>query len=438
MRAEVERTIRNEGMLAVREPVWVAVSGGVDSMVLLHVLRHLGHPCHVLHVDHGLRGMESDGDRTFVETFCRQERLPFEALRVDVAATADREGISIQMAARDLRYAWFNEKAGSGPHKVALGHHRDDAVETLMVHLLRGPGTAGWSGIAPMKGPFIRPLIQIPRADIQAYAEARNIPFRADSSNAEVKYLRNRLRHDVLPLLDRIRPGATGVMGRSLGLFREMEAVTKAHVNDALSQVEVLPDGTRRLSLERAGGGRVPRSVLHAWLAPLGFHPRTQEQVLGALREGRVGAEFVSGDHWLVVDRDCLLLAPVPKGERSWVLDLSGPLPADAPVTASFHDVAEMSVAEDKHVAWFDLDRMQGPFQLRTWRKGDRMRPIGLGGSKLVSDLLIDAKVPRVQKDSTLVLTGPEGILWLVGHRVAEGRQAGPDTRRVVRLIATP
>src|SRR6185369_6852860 len=169
MRTEVERFIAREQLLAEREPVWVAVSGGVDSMVLLHLLRALGHPCSVVHVDHGLRGTESDGDRAFVEAYCTERKVPFRALRVDPVAEAEEQGGSVQMAARDLRYAGFNELLREGPHRMALGHHADDAVETLLLHLMRGTGVHGWAAIPAKAGAFVRPLLAVDRAAIQAY-----------------------------------------------------------------------------------------------------------------------------------------------------------------------------------------------------------------------------------------------------------------------------
>ena len=223
MLAEVERYIRRERMLEAEQPVLVAVSGGVDSMVLLHVLRALGHPCEVGHVDHGLRGAESDADRAFVEEHCRVNDIPFRVTKVDPKASAKGMEVSVQMAGRELRYAWFAELLKELGRPLAMGHHRDDATETLFINLLRGTGAHGWASIPPVSGNIVRPLLCVDRDAILTYAREDQVQFREDSSNADPKYLRNRIRHELLPLIEAMRPGAHKAIARSVDLLRETD-----------------------------------------------------------------------------------------------------------------------------------------------------------------------------------------------------------------------
>ncbi len=223
MRDDVRRFIRREELLAPGEAAWVAVSGGSDSMVLLHVLRALGHPVHAAHVDHGLRGAESDADRALVERWCRELGVPCRTTRVDVHARAAEQGVSVQMAARALRIAWFESLSEEGPRAVALAHHRDDAIETMWINLLRGSAGAGRGGIAPRNGDRIRPFLCVDKAAILAYAQAHGVPFREDRSNRDPHYLRSRVRQELVPMLEALRPGSLRAMGRSQAWLRELE-----------------------------------------------------------------------------------------------------------------------------------------------------------------------------------------------------------------------
>lgn len=431
MRADVERFIAREALLVPRQPVWVAVSGGVDSMVLLHVLRSLGHPCNVVHVDHGLRGEASAGDRAFVEAYCSAQNIPCRSYRVDVAAHAEAHGGSVQMAGRALRYALFQELVREGPHVLALGHHADDAVETLLLHVLRGTGALGWASIPPKSGPFVRPLLGVDRAAIADYARARAVPFREDASNTDPKYLRNRVRAELLPFMEALRPGARLTLSRSLGMLRELTALAEVHVRQQLPDQQPDAHGIRRLPFTSLAATSTPLLLLQAWTATAGFHPDVLEAMLGAVDAHHTGAHFVEGTHRVTVDRDALLLDELPTlaefvvhagtdGEGGGFIWHFG---ADVPASIAGADTA-----------WLDADRLHFPLLLRPWREGDRMRPMGLAGSKLISDLLIDAKVPLPMKDRTYVLLSGDAVVWASGLRVGEGVRAVPGTRHVLRI----
>lgn len=432
MRERVREAIERLALAQADEPLWVAVSGGVDSMVLLHLLRELGHPCHVAHVDHGLRGAESDADVVFVRAFCEGRSIPFRTIKVDVRAEVALSGASVQSAARELRFAWFNELVAQGPTTLALAHHGDDAIETLFIHLMRGMGLHGWETIPPRSGPFIRPLLAEGRDGIMAYAVRHGIPFREDGSNADPKYLRNRVRHELLPLLESWRPGTQRTLGRNILLLRELDALAQQHVTGALSDIVTGPDGTTRIPFARILEGGAPRLVLYRALANLGLHPDRYDDLLDAISNRSVGASFPAGDHTVFVDRQELVIAPVI-APRSWII--SDPSNVDPGVPLSFIscDTADVDLAQGASVAWLDAPALRFPLELRSWRDGDRMHPIGLGGSKLVSDILIDAKMARDRKARCQVLTSDGAIVWLCGLRVAEGFQAKATSRSVWR-----
>ena len=408
----------------------MAVSGGIDSMVMLHVLDALGHPCTVLHVDHGLRGPQSEADAEFVREQAARLGLPFHMRTVEVAERARSTDVSVQMAARTERYAALESMMGGGPGPCALAHHADDAVETLFIHLLRGTGLRGWAAIPLRTGRFVRPLLGVGRAAIQAYAERHGIAYREDPSNRDPHYLRNRIRHELLPLLEDLRPGAARTLARSVADLRSLVALAGEvpHPGGPTAEASVVSWPMAPLLASAA-----PLAELTRLLVPYRPHPNVVTQVLDAVMQRRVGREFHMGAYSLVVDRDRLVLA-----ERVDVPDLPFALDAPAgnvgPVRWAIEGIGAARPAGPTEVL-VPLDALEAPLLLRPWRRGDRMRPAGLGGSKLISDMLTEARVPRNLRARCYVLCCGDRIVWLVGRRLAEGFQAGPDTQRTVRFV---
>ncbi len=431
---EVRRFIKRERMLQEGQPVWVAVSGGIDSMVLLQMLRELGHPCSVAHVDHALRGAESDADRIFVEDHCREHGLPFRTLKADVQGHADKNGLSIQLAAREMRYAWLAELWRELPMPIAMGHHADDAVESLFINLLRGTGVHGWSAIRPVSGIYVRPLLCTGREHIKRFAAEHRVHFREDASNADPKYLRNRIRHELMPLLEEMRPGALRTISRSVGLLRELEEAGQRMSIDALAGIAPSADGSIHVPFARVEDSPIPDLVLHRMLRNLGFHPATLDRIRDAIAERRTGAVFSAGVWQACVDRQALIIRRVPADLPVYFIDPGAPQDAVGPFR---WDLLEDDLPVPPFVAneaILDVDLLSFPLELRPWRTGDRIRPLGMNGSKLVSDILIDAKVPMGRKAEVYVLVSDGTIVWVVGHRIAEGFKASARTRTAIRI----
>jgi tRNA(Ile)-lysidine synthase len=432
----VRAFIRGHALLAEGEAVTVAVSGGVDSMVLLHVLRALGHPVSVLHVDHGLRGAESDQDRVFVEQHALRAGIPCKVVAVDVHK-AMGSGDSVQMAARRLRYGVFHDQLQQGG-ALALGHHRDDAVESLLMNLMRGTGPAGLAGIpasTPIaSGRSVRPLLGVGRDEVQAYADKEGIPFREDGSNQSPKYLRNRVRHELKPLLEELRPGAWRAMGRSLHALEELVALGQAVLRDRNADLRADADGVVRIPVQRLDPGNAPRLVLQALLAGHGAHPDDLERLLEAVQRHSLGACFRFGEMQALLERDHLVIAPHREGEPAAELRISEMAGQAEGLSWGTVPAAAIDLGQGPRTAWLDADRLAFPLCLRPWRPGERMRPIGAPGSRKISDILTDAKLPHGQRPSARVLVSNGQIVWLAGHRVAEGFQAGPRSTRLFRI----
>lgn len=430
----VRTFIHRNHLLAQGEPLWVAVSGGVDSMVLLNVLGELGHPCHVAHVDHGLRGNESDADRVLVQDHCQAHGIPYVVNCVDVIAHASDTGTSTQMAARALRYAWFNNLVIQGPDKMALAHHADDTIETFFMGMMQGMGLQGWEGIPVQSGRFIRPLLGCRRVEIMDFARANNIPWREDASNSDTTYLRNRIRHELLPQLEQWRPGTHRNLARNVRLFRELDQLAQGAISSATEDLVPGPDGTLRVPFGRLRSHGAPLLTLHHLLRAKGFHPDQLEGILRAIDHARTGAVFLREGHQVLVDRNELVIGEAPGQLPVWSIPSADRVPQDAPLRITVEALGKGDPDNGPNVVRLDPGVLEFPLELRPWRDGDRMRPAGLGGSKLVSDILIDAKVPRDRKQRTYVLVQGDRILWLCGHRIDEGVHTANGDPEVLRF----
>lgn len=430
----VRATIAEKQLAQPNEPLWVAVSGGVDSMVLLHVLRTLGHPCHVAHVDHGLRGEESEADRDLVLAYCEAHDIPCEVRRVDVKARAASAGESTQMAARWLRREWFAELAAQGPYKVATAHHADDVAETFFLGLIQGMGARGWGSIPAQHGIYIRPLLDVDKATIIGSARANNIPWREDKSNVDEVYLRNRIRNELLPTLEEWRPGTHRNIRRNMRLFGELDLLARTFCDRALEGIASGADGTVRVPFQRILG-TAPLLVLHHLLRDLGFHPDRFDDILTAINTGSTGARFPGKGVEVFVDRTELVIAPETTALPSYVLHAPDHQGAGVPLTIVSTTPDDIDPHAGPNIAWLDGDIVPFPLELRPWRNGDRMRPDGLGGSKLISDILIDAKVPQDRKARVYVLADRERIIWLCGVRLAAGVKAKASSTNVLKFV---
>lgn len=471
----VERFFARTGTVRRGDTLLVGVSGGVDSVSLLHALRalapDLGVNLHVAHLDHRLRGAESAADAAFVSELAHEWNLPVTVEAVDVAAFAAERRLSLETAARFVRYSFFADAARRlGAAAVVVGHNADDQVETLLLHLIRGTGLAGLRGMRPVQrltaGALgrgesfsdggqrdllvLRPLLDVPRAEIVAYAERHALSYRRDSTNEDRTYLRNRIRHELVPLLETYNPSFKTLARRAAGLLAEDYAYLGAAAEEAWERGASVEEGTVSLDLAsllaempairnllvreayaRLVGDTTDLSAVHV------------SDVLALAEEGRTGAALaLPGGVRAVRTYGALLIAnalperealPV-EGVRLNVPGLTVVEPGSLSVEAT---VAEQRCAgqgdRQSHVD-LDLDRIEGDLLVRRRAPGDRLRPLGLGGSKKVQDILVDAKVPRWERDAVPVVTAGHRVIWLAGHAVDASVRVRDDTKRVLCL----
>lgn len=422
--------------------VLLAVSGGIDSMCMAELFRRTGHPLVVLHCNFGLRGAESDADEAFVRDWCEARSLPFESTRFDTAAYAAERGISIEMAARDLRYAWFARRSAFyGDAPVAVAHHADDNAETLVLNLLRGTGLEGIRGMRatrplPGAGSLIRPLLTFSRQEIAAFAAAESLPFREDRTNAGTEYRRNKIRHQVLPVFREINPAFLDVLARDMAHFDEAARLVGAYYEEHMAPLAA----GNRIRLDDLRAEKEWKYLLFRFLRERGFAPSVPEQIAGMLEENRptAGHSFRSEGYRLVLTADAMVLEEnaLDDGLLRWTVPGPGTYFCGATAVTVSRGPVPASVRCPAGTVLLDADRVPFPLTLRRWRAGDWLRPLGLDGRKKVSDLFTDLHLNLLDKEKAIVLVQDDGshVLSVLGLRIDDSVKVTGQTQSVLRI----
>ena len=429
MRDTVRAYIEKYQLLEESCPVLVGLSGGADSIALLTLLVKLGYSCIAAHCNFHLRGEESMRDERFAEEYAKTLQVPFLKTDFDTEQYAAANHLSIEMAARELRYNWFEEKRSeTGAQAIAVAHHRDDSVETVLMNLVRGTGIRGMSGIRPKNGYVVRPLLCVTRKEITAWLDARNISYVTDSTNLSDAYTRNFIRLRVLPLLEDINPSVRTAIARTADHLSAAEAVYMHVVEQA--KAEVLDEGNR-ISIPALMHYPSPDAILYELLKAYNFSRTVSEDIYAAL-EGEPGKQFFSPTHRLVKDRDYLLLSSIEtKPEQTYVLS-GNEEKWVGPVELSFNKVViseNFHIRKDKNIAYFDYDKLAFPLTLRTWKDGDWFIPFGMKGRKKLSDYFSDRKFSRFEKERVWLLCSGNDIIWIVGERPDNRYSIGSATK---------
>lgn len=418
MRDVVRAYIDKYQLLTAGKPVLVGVSGGADSIALLTVLVELGYSCIVGHCNFHLRGEESMRDECFTETYARKLGLPFVKVDFNTRDYAAEHHLSVEMAARELRYAWFEEmRCVHDAQAIAVAHHRDDNVETVLMNLIRGSGIRGMSGIRPKNGFVIRPLLPVTRQEILQWLAERQLEYVTDSTNLSAAYTRNFIRLRVLPLLETINPSVRTAINRTAEHLAETESLFAYVMADARKRVF---EAENRLSIKALMQYPSPKTVLFELLKVFHFTPSSVDEIFLSLTK-ESGKLFFSSSHRLVKDRDCLLLSPLAAAGEKEVYFLTGEEGSwSGPIDLAFSRIVrieELHIQKDKDIAYFDLDKLKFPLVLRHWQQGDWFVPFGMQGRKKLSDYFSDKKFSRLEKEQVWLLCSGDEVIWIVGER---------------------
>ncbi len=431
MLRKVKRYIEQKQLLDNDARIIVALSGGADSVVLLHILIRLGYRCTAAHCNFHLRGEESLRDEEFTRALCERLGIELVVAHFDTTGYARENRISIEMAARELRYRFFEETLkAQNANAIAVAHHRGDIAETMLLNLIRGTGIRGLHGIQPRNGNIVRPLLCLEREEIVAYLRNNGEEYVTDSTNLTTDYTRNKIRLEILPLLREINPSITRTLAETAERISEAEKAYDHTIGEGKNRVL---DSTG-IEIARLLDEPSPSALLHEIIAPLGFNSSQSTEIFEHINGGS-GKEYRSTTHTLTRDREKLFIT----ANSTQLTQAEAILPDSGTYTTPYGTLTitakayDGTIVKNPDTATLDTAKLKKPLHLRHTKRGDRFRPLGMKGSKLISDYLTDRKKPLPEKQRQLVVTDADGnIVWLVGERPAAPYAVTSETKEVL------
>ena len=434
MLEQFRKYIASNHLINKGDRILVALSGGVDSMVLAELLRREGYDITFAHCNFHLRGKESDGDEQFVREYAERVGVKLFVKQFDTLQFVENNKVSVEMAARELRYTWFDELVNSDFDKLALAHHADDQIETFFINLLRGSGIKGLKAMQPCNGKYIRPMLWASREEIKKFAIENGIQWREDSTNGDTVYLRNKIRHDLMPVFDNIKPESREKILESVNNLASENQLYRELLQEKISQIETVNGvlhSVNKRHFDRPQGvekssANIKLQLLFEWIRSFGFSYSQCESIFAAL-DGDPGKEFYSNDYQLVVEKETIEIFP----KAINALNAFNALKVE-----KFEKTPNFSLqTSNSNIAQLDYDTLKLPLKTRFWQQGDRFRPLGMHGTKLVSDFFNDNNFTTFQKKTTPILVDAnDQIVWIVRHHIDDRFKITEKTKTIYEI----
>tara|TARA_B110000014_G_scaffold257606_1_gene242436 strand:+ start:356 stop:1663 length:1308 start_codon:yes stop_codon:yes gene_type:complete len=408
--------IKKNNLFSKEDKLMVAISGGADSVALAILLNECNFPIIFAHCNFNLREDESDEDEGFVRKLAKKLDLECYVESFETEKFAKENKISIQMAARQIRYSWLEKiRMETNSKYIAVAHHKDDDIETYFINLIRGSGIRGFLGMKEKKNKIIRPLLNFERDEIESYLMLKNQEFRTDSSNTDTKYLRNNIRKHIIPLIKDINPSFSNTFSNELEYMNDVFKVFQNVINTEMKKVilsrtdDIILDKNKLLLSDNK------KILLREFIFSFGFSQT--EQILNSCNDIS-GKLFYSKSHKLLIDRDKIIISELKNAEEI-CLEISENLPEiNFPINLRFAISEELDYHKSEGKVTFDFDRIKFPVQIRKWKEGDYFHPIGMNGKKKLSDFFIDEKLSRFEKEKCCIMCSDEKIMWIIGYRM--------------------
>ncbi|PPL04444.1 tRNA lysidine(34) synthetase TilS [Parapedobacter indicus] len=429
--------LHEQALCQPHQRLLLAVSGGKDSVMMTRLFVESGYAVGIAHCNFGLRGEESEADEALVYQLAKTLDVPFYVTRFDTVLYARQEGISIQMAARELRYAWFETICVSQDYDyIAVAQHRNDHVETLIFNLVRGTGLAGLQGIRPKRGRIIRPMLFLNAAEITAYVQQHGLEYRDDASNFSTKYARNKIRMEVIPKLKELNPDLEETLTKNMAHFSDAYVVLQRYIEHLRTQLfSERAEGEWHIPVVGLASLDPQQFLLYELFKPFGFTEAVLSDLASSLG-GTPGKQFVSPSHVLYIDREEVVLTSKKAVYEETVLLEKGETRVQwGEYNFKFHLSSHTEVETASHIGQFDAHKIIFPLRIRSWRKADMFQPLGMKGHKKLSDLFISLKIPVYRKHRVpIVVNGNGDILWVVPYRMDDRYKITGKTKKVLTL----
>ncbi len=446
----VKSYIQQNNLFNSGSPILVACSGGVDSMVLIDALLKLNYKIVIAHCNFQLRGEESNEDEKFVTQFAQQNNIDFHSIKFDTKDFKKDKTISTQMAARELRYEWFEKiRKENQYHFIATAHHLDDQLETILLNFTKGTGIKGLKGIQAKNGFVVRPFLEISKQEILDYAIENKVAFREDSSNASDDYQRNLIRHQIVPQLQKINPSLHATMIGFVDRMNDYDTLSNEQIEVAKKKCYSEKNGIVEIKLGFIKTHKAGQTILFHLLKEFGFNSDVVNQLFQSfktLEKLKSGNQFFSETHRIVIDRKSLFVVPKNIEKENYLSFVQLPnqiIFNNYKIQCSFVPINESSIKPSNRYAYFDADKIEFPLMVRYYKEGDYFYPFGMSkpktpgkiGKKKLSKYFKDEKFSLLEKENTAVLFSGEKLIWLVNHRTDDRFKVTEKTKTVLKLV---
>jgi tRNA(Ile)-lysidine synthase len=423
------------------DKILLALSGGIDSMVMAHLFLRFGSVTGVAHCNFTLRADDSDKDEALVKKYAEESHLPFYSVRFDTKAYAKKMKISVQMAARDLRYEWFERiRQENNYNSVAVAHNLNDNIETMIINLTRGTGISGLTGIRPRSGKIIRPLLFASRNDIIDYCTHNNISYREDKSNAETKYTRNKIRHLVIPVLREINPSLEKTLAETAGKLTEVNEILEKYIEIISATVSRRRGESIIFNRSLLKKYLQNKTVLYELFKPFGLNNGQLKDLIN-ITEGVTGGRIFTDTHIIIRNRNEIIVSEDTERETIEynILNINELRKIPLFHSASYKKITEdFKIPADRFTACLDSEKISFPMTIRNWKAGDNFHPLGMKQNKKLSDYFIDNKYSPHDKENILILESGGMIIWIIGDRIDNRFRISNSTKKALIIKTLP